>query len=154
MSHCHPVTHCNTLYPCTAMENVNPYDKILAQFVRGGPGDVMHLSDPNNFTYVRNGQDGGGERQDGVVRGRMEVVRGRDRNGIVRRSHSSVQPGLSLWLTRILEPYGSSFCQKDTLTSPAWGTRVFIFLSPDEHFYRTFISGLQGYKNYFIAHGL
>ena len=45
------------------MENVNPSGKILAQFVRGGYGDVMHLSDPNNFTYVRNGLDGGGERQ-------------------------------------------------------------------------------------------
>ena len=39
------------------MENLNPDGKVPAKFVRGGYRDVMHLADPNNFTYVRNGQD-------------------------------------------------------------------------------------------------
>ena len=39
------------------MENLNPNGKVPANFVRGGYGDVMHLADPNNFTYVRNCQD-------------------------------------------------------------------------------------------------
>ena len=44
------------------MDNFNPTVKVPAVFVKGGYGDVMHLADPNNFTYVCNGQDVSGGR--------------------------------------------------------------------------------------------